>query len=197
MGAGAKTDGVSTCIFPSSASNVPVELFEVAVPLVIEEKEFLTNSAGPGRQRGGLGQRMSFRLLTGFEGTATVALQPMGQHVPPFGLNGAGEAMTAEIMVDGRVLTREEKLTIAGAMEVKDTNVLVSMDTAGGGGFGPAEERNAALVADDVRNGLISADQAMAIYGVVLDLVTFKVNTVATAERRRALAAARKKLPVS
>jgi len=197
MGAGAKTDGVSTCIFPSSASNVPVELFEVAVPLLVEEKEFRTNSAGPARQRGGLGQRMSFRLLPGFEGTATVALQPMGQHVPPFGLNGGGEAATAEIMVDGRVLTREEKLTTAGAMEVKDTNVLVSMDTAGGGGFGPAEEREVALVAEDARNGLISADQAPSIYGVVLDPVTFKVNTAATADRRRALTAARKKQPAS
>lgn len=98
MGAGQKTDGISTCIYPSSASNVPVELFEVAVPLLVEEKEFRTDSGGPGRQRGGLGQRVSFRRRPGFEGMLTVATQPMGKNIPPFGLAGGAEAATARVL---------------------------------------------------------------------------------------------------
>ena len=41
LGAGLHSDGAATTIFPSSASNVPVELFENAVPLLVTEKELL------------------------------------------------------------------------------------------------------------------------------------------------------------
>ncbi|MGQ0567991.1 MAG: hydantoinase B/oxoprolinase family protein [Armatimonadota bacterium] len=187
MGAGSKTDGVSACIFPSSASNVPVELFEVAVPLLVEEKEFLTDSGGPGRQRGGLGLRMSFRLLQGFDGIATVALSPMGQHVPPFGLNGGGSARTAELMIDGRVLTREEKLANTGALQIRDAKLLVSMDTAGGGGIGFPEERDPEQVRADVRDGLVSLEQAAQVCGVLIDPVTFTIDENGTIARRQEL----------
>jgi N-methylhydantoinase B/oxoprolinase/acetone carboxylase alpha subunit len=38
MGAGAHSDGNPTLLFPRSASNVPIEMFEVAAPVLVHEK---------------------------------------------------------------------------------------------------------------------------------------------------------------
>ncbi|MCZ7570583.1 MAG: hydantoinase B/oxoprolinase family protein [Ardenticatenaceae bacterium] len=194
-GAGARSDGVSTCIYPSSASNVPVELFEVAVPVRVEQKEFLTDSAGAGRQRGGLGQRLTFRLRDEFDGTATVAVWLHGQNVPPFGLHGGGAARTAEALVDGRILDREERVSHLGALLMEDPAMLAGLDTAGGGGFGPPDERDPERVRQDVRDELVSCERAASLYGVVIDPTTLEIDAHATRTRRHELRAARPAMP--
>lgn len=191
MGAGTRTDGISSCIYPSSASNVPVELFEVAVPLLVEEKQFLTDSGGPGRQRGGCGQRMSFRLLDRFDGVATASIWLHGQQIPPFGLHSGGAAITAEVLINGKFLSREERMVRSGALHLDDPEMLVSFDTAGGGGFGPPEERDPILVREDVRDGLISFQQAAEVYSVVIDPATLTIDETATAGLRQRLRATR------
>jgi N-methylhydantoinase B/oxoprolinase/acetone carboxylase alpha subunit len=192
MGAGGQTDGVSACIYPSSASNVPVELFEVAVPLLIEQKEFRTDSGGAGRQRGGLGVRTSFRLLEGFDGRATASLWLHGQNIPNFGLQGGTEGATADVYIDGRKLSREENLTRTGALQLEPgSKTLVSMDTPGGGGFGPPETRDPAQVWEDVRDGLVSSEGAAQLYGVVIDPDTMAIDEQATLLRRQGLRSTR------
>ncbi len=42
------------------------------------------------------------------------------------------------------------------------------LELPGGGGLGSPQERDPALVAEDVRNGLVSAESARADYGVVV-----------------------------
>ena len=186
MGAGSRTDGVSACIYPSSASNVPVEMFEVAVPVLIEEKEFITDSGGPGRQRGGLGPRVVIRRMEGFRGNLLVSPWLHGQNEPPFGLNGGGSAHTAEVLINGRVLTPEERHA-AGAITLDDAETTLGLAAAGGGGFGPPEERDPALVWMDVRDGLVSREAAEAVYGVVLDPRSGALDEEATRSRRAAL----------
>ena len=44
----------------------------------------------------------------------------------------------------------------------------IRIESPGGGGFGPAFERDPALVATDVRLGFVSRENATAQYGVVL-----------------------------
>lgn len=183
-GAGAATDGISACIYPSSASNVPVELFEVAVPLLVTEKEFLADSGGAGRQRGGLGHRTSIRLRGDFDGSATVAVWLHGQNVPPFGLHRGMPGQTSEAYLNGRPLTREEKIGRAGALQLDDASLVVSIDVAGAGGFGSPTERDSHAVRDDVRDGLVSLEAADRLYGVVLDPETWGVDASRTAIRR-------------
>ncbi|MFM7302109.1 MAG: hydantoinase B/oxoprolinase family protein, partial [Alphaproteobacteria bacterium] len=59
-GAGARPrqDGLSATPFPSGVRNVPIETTEAITPLLVWRKELRRGSGGPGRQRGGLGQRM-------------------------------------------------------------------------------------------------------------------------------------------
>jgi N-methylhydantoinase B/oxoprolinase/acetone carboxylase alpha subunit len=180
MGASKRADGISTIMCPALAANVPVELFEVAVPVLVEEKGFLQDSGGPGQQRGGLGQRVSYRLLPGFDGTATISIYAGGQHVPPFGLRGGLGGSPAEIMIDGQVLTRDEKLAQTGALQIDSSDLVFSFDSAGGGGYGPPEERDVDLVREDVINGLVSLKQAAQVYGVVIDPETWMIDEHAT-----------------
>jgi N-methylhydantoinase B len=51
-------DGMSATAFPSGVRNTPIEINETLAPLVVWKKEFLSDSGGPGRYRGGLGQVM-------------------------------------------------------------------------------------------------------------------------------------------
>jgi N-methylhydantoinase B len=43
---------------------------------------------------------------------------------------------------------------------------IFSVQTAGGGGFGPVAERDPRAVMHDVRTGRISAERARSVYGV-------------------------------
>ena len=45
---------------------------------------------------------------------------------------------------------------------------------AGGGGFGPPEERVMERVVEDVRNGFVTVKAAEELYGVTIDLDTWE-----------------------
>ena len=54
-----------------------------------------------------------------------------------------------------------------------------------GGGYGPPEERDPALVRRDVREGKISAERARDVYKVAVDTDTWTVDEAETASWRR------------
>lgn len=187
MGAGLNSDGVSTCMHPSSASNVSIELFEVAVPLLVKRKEYLIDSGGAGRHRGGLGQVVDYRLLPGFEGRATISIWAAGQNIPAFGLAGATGGTPAEITRNGKRLGRKAKLKHSGAFRLDDATEYVGFHTAGGGGYGPPLARDVEQVGQDVRDGLVSPAKARELYGVVVDERTFEVDEESTSLIRNRL----------
>jgi 5-oxoprolinase (ATP-hydrolysing)/N-methylhydantoinase A len=164
MGAGARSDGNPTLIFPSSASNVPVEMFEVAAPILVHEKEFLRDSAGPGEYRGGPGQRVSFSRLPGWTEPVMVNFWAHRMRIPPFGLEGGGEASPSRVLIDGRELDRQEFLTKTEGYPLVDDATVCTADIAGGGGFGDPRRRPRERVQDDLRNEIISPESASRDY---------------------------------
>jgi N-methylhydantoinase B len=58
------------------------------------------------------------------------------------------------------------------------------MRSGGGGGYGDPHTRPAAVVAEDVRQGYVSAKAAKELYGVVVDAVTFAVDEKGTKRLR-------------
>ncbi|HZQ08597.1 MAG TPA: hydantoinase B/oxoprolinase family protein [Anaerolineae bacterium] len=145
-GASASQDGSSVC-FPANISNTPVEILESVMPIVCEGKEVIVDSAGMGRQRGGFGQRMTFR-----------ALAPLGyslinarvEHAAQGQLGGlAGRA--------GRALANGVELPSGsdGTLQIGERLVV---ETPGGGGLGLVEERDLRLIEADLRQGLVTAD---------------------------------------
>ena len=80
--------------------------------------------------------------------------------------------------------TISEPMGIA-ARRVMNTNDVVRMVTATGGGYGDPFKRPADKVAMDVKNEYITVDQAKEDYGVLVDPETFKVLGL-TEERQKA-----------
>src|SRR6202008_838495 len=77
-------DGVSALLWPTSAANTSIELLEQRGPVLVAEKAYVPDSGGPGRHRGGLGQRVSVRKLhaDGLPTLSSVYPEGVGIEVP-------------------------------------------------------------------------------------------------------------------
>jgi N-methylhydantoinase B/oxoprolinase/acetone carboxylase alpha subunit len=155
LGARASVDGVNTLKFPTSSANVPVESFETQTPLVIERKEFIPNSGGAGKFRGGVGQRVIFHLPPDFAGTATMSIRPQMIAAPAQGLAGGCPGQKTGVILNGESLTRASEVVRRGSVRLTPGDRLVTIE-AGGGGFGPPEERDPDLVAADLLGGYVT-----------------------------------------
>jgi N-methylhydantoinase B len=164
LGAGAGRDGEGSFIFPANGANTPVEILESDAPLLVERRELLPDSGGPGRQRGGLGRREVFRVpADGYAPAPPVnlGLQSGRFRLPPAGLFGGQPGARAQFLVNGQPgdpygLTR---------LSPGDT---VTLDAAGGGGYGEPRERDHAQVIADVRDGRVSRASALRDYGLAI-----------------------------
>ncbi len=139
-------------------ANNPIELVENEFPLRVLTYALRNDSGGPGRFRGGLGAERSFELLTDCE------LSTQFDHVkfPPPGLNGGAPGATAKILVerDGTVVELPGKSSGYRLRQGDRVTVL----TQGGGGLGPAAERDPAALARDLLTGKVTAEAALTDY---------------------------------
>ena len=157
------------------------EMFEQQTPHRLLTHEFLTDSAGAGRYRGGLG--VETRYLVGGEGTQVVTFGD-GDEEGAFGLDGGGDGSLNRIELtypDGR----EYKTTSKDMVSDVPAGTLYVQEAGGGGGFGDPRERPAELVAHEVRDGIISPEAAREIYGVVVDPETSSLDIAETETLRR------------
>jgi N-methylhydantoinase B len=176
-GAGARPqqDGLSATPFPSGVRNVPIEITEAITPLIVWRKELRRGSGGPGRQRGGLGQRME---IANRDDAAFGIQARFERGVYPARGRSGGEAGAK-----GRLsLATGASLAIKGLQIIPAGDRLI-VEMPGGGGYGDPFTRDPALVARDVHHGLIEPDAAEADYGVILN-DKGELNTEATARRR-------------
>jgi 5-oxoprolinase (ATP-hydrolysing)/N-methylhydantoinase A len=167
QGASAHGDGKSALLYPTSAANVSVEMFESRTPLVVECKELIADSGGPGRHRGGLGQRVRMRLRRPSPNPVLVDFRPHGMLVSTPGLHGGlpGRRARAFVVEDGRV--RAASATI-GVAELRGTEERATIEIAGGSGFGDPGARPPAEIQADLDDGYITAD-GTAAYGAAVD----------------------------
>jgi N-methylhydantoinase B len=156
------------------------EMFEQQTPHRVLEHELLTDSAGAGEWRGGLGVRT--RLKLGGEATQLVTFGD-GDVEPAFGVHGGGDGGLNFIDLhhpDGTVYRTTTKDLVLGV----PNGTEYVQEASGGGGYGDPRRRPAAKVARDVRCGTLSVEKARDAYGVVVDPVTFAVDEVKTKEQR-------------
>jgi N-methylhydantoinase B len=149
------------------------EMFEQQTPHLLLEHEFWTNSAGAGKYRGGLGILTKYKV--GGKDTKLVTFGD-GDVEPAFGLFGGKDGTLNKIELwypDGNKYLATTKDLIEGVPE----ETIVAQEAGGGGGYGDPLERSVKLVQQEVKNGIISVDQAKEIYGVVIDPNTFEINT--------------------
>ena len=168
-GATGAGDGMGLNMFPSSASNVPVEVFELNSPTLVVAKEFILDSAGTGKFRGSPGQRVCISKLPGQPNPLNIYFHPNRLSFSPVGIFGGSDGTKTRVILNDVVLSDNPESMKQGYVTLeKDTDRLVIEFPSGGGAYDP-KERDPILVAQDVQDGLISAEKALADYGMDLD----------------------------
>jgi N-methylhydantoinase B len=182
QGASQASDGPTLTRFhDGDASNTPSEVIELRYPIRCERFELRAGVGGAGTFRGGLGIRRDYRI-TG----PGVLMQTANENtidVLGKGLGGGAEGGHSSVVLwpeSERETVLETRVSHFGPFESGD---VISLRSAGGGGWGSPWGRDPALVLRDVRDELCTVEEARAIYGVVvreLDEDTWELNREAT-----------------
>jgi N-methylhydantoinase B len=138
------------------------EMFEQQTPHRLLRHEYITDSAGAGQWRGGLGVETIFEF--GSDDTQVVTFGD-GDFEPAFGLFGGGEGTLNFIRMkypDGHEVTPKNKDLILGVPK----GTIYHQQAGGGGGYGDPKKRDRAVVREEVRNGVISDKAAREKYGL-------------------------------
>jgi N-methylhydantoinase B len=143
-------------------SNMPVEIMEAEHPVRVEEYALVPDSCGPGRWRGGLGLRRTYRILAA---EALLQMRTDRAAFPPYGLAGGGCGGRTRNFIEHNGERRP--LPAKVTMRVEGGTLIVH-EQAGGGGFEPPQLREPARVAEDVAEGKITRDYARAQHGVCI-----------------------------
>jgi N-methylhydantoinase B len=153
-------DGAATTPSPSNMTGTPIEVWEDLTGMLIESKALLEDSGGPGEYRGGLGQQIEFVNDSGSE--IAIACLAGRTDFAPRGVRGGRPGGLREIRVNGTKVHPKGRYVLAPG------DRLTTIE-AGGGGFGDPRRRNAAALARDVAQGLVSARSALEDYGTPVD----------------------------
>ncbi len=166
----------------ANTRNNPIEEMELSAPVVCERYELRDEAPAPGRWRGGLGAVKRWRFLE------KTSIGSTGDHRagdPPRGLRGGANGKP------GRMLHRpagsDEAAELPAKVSAFDLYPGDSLEIVGisGAGLGSPCERDPAKVQADVRDGLLSEEDAARDYGVVMS--GGSVDEAATRARRREL----------
>ncbi len=166
----------------ANQSNVPIEMIENTYPLRIERYEFVRDTGGAGRMRGGMAIRREYRLLAN---SADLNVRSDKRAFPPHGLEGGTDGNPSSNRVIGEGRDDLLPVLLASPAPMRGGEVF-SHIMPSGGGFGPAFERDPARVLKDVTLDKVSRKGAEEQYGVILDETVdgLSVNYEETRRRR-------------
>lgn len=185
FGASARHDGYSTLCFPYNTRNIPVEVIENEARVRYLRKEFVADSGGPGRNRGGLGQELEFEILDGgtdearyVESSVRISGRVESGVMPAFGRCGGMSGRGGGLWLDSQAVEHGVYRKLAPGQRVRFV-------MTGGGGYGNPLEREPDRVLADVRDGKVSIESALADYAVVINERTSSVDVERTNHLRR------------
>jgi len=159
-GARPTKDGLDGTAFPSGVRTMPVEATENVAPVVFWRKELRPDSGGAGHTRGGFGQIMEIGTKGELEFAVNAIFDRVGN--PPKGRDGGGLGAAGIV-----ALASGASLRTKGFQIIPDGEHLL-LHLPGGGGMGDPTTRDPASVARDVRDGMVSVENAAGIYKVVV-----------------------------
>ncbi|MBM3523952.1 MAG: hydantoinase B/oxoprolinase family protein [Alphaproteobacteria bacterium] len=159
-GARPTKDGLHTTAFPSGVRTVPAEAVENTTPMIVWRKEFREGSAGAGRWRGGVGQV----LEVGCEDDAPFSVAAMFERTKfaARGFQGGRDGAAGIARLKSGMALRGK-----GRQTIPDRDRL-HVELPGGAGWGDPLQRESWRVAEDVADDLVTREQALSDYGVVI-----------------------------
>ena len=137
------------------------EMFEQQTPHTLIKHEYLEDSAGAGKWRGGLGTETIYKI--GSENTQVVTFGD-GDFEPAFGLFDGRDGVLNLIKLtypDGTELVPRNKDLITGV----PAGTVYYQIAGGGGGYGDPKQRDRKTLKREIRDGIISMEQAQDLYG--------------------------------
>ena len=184
------------------------EWFEMNFPVLYLFRRHATDSAGPGRFRGGLAVETAHTPHDAPESRlGGVAYGVAGLRNSGHGMYGGYPGAPSVIVLREGTRVREVMAGDRNAVDLDEVGGqervlpycnfdfnegdVLYMRVASGGGYGDPLARAPGLVQADVEDGVVSGDAARDIYGVVLDPGTRQVDPEATDALRRRLAGER------
>ena len=177
------SDGESF-LYPLSAGacrNTPSEVLESTYPIIVDSAKLIPDSGGPGRHRGGVGSRTTFRLTKPGIFYATIE---KGK-TPHWGIFGGKDGLRNYALVQSK--TKGEFEVLKNPAVPLDPSDRVSVTAGGGGGYGDPLDRDPEAVRQDVIEGYVSLEHARQDYGVVIAPETFEIDKQATEKLRDSL----------
>lgn len=167
-----------------------IEIVEGLYPIVWEKWQWATDSAGPGKWRGGCGVENAWFCDSEIEPMHLAYAADPFDYVPAPAIAGGKlppPNSKSLLLADG---TYESPETVRQKMIYLLRRGDKAIDLVqGGAGVGNPLERDPDLVLEDVRDEVVSLEAARSQYGVVIDPVAWRVDTQATEQERQQLAA--------
>jgi len=145
-------DGVH--VHTTNTSNLPVEALEPEYPLIVMRYELIAGSGGAGKFRGGMGLRRAYRA----NAECVVRLDLSRLRSESWGLLGGLPGQRSRVICGPDVVFKKDNATL-------QTGQWFEVITPGAGGYGPPVERDRAMIARDLAEGVIDAQTARKIYG--------------------------------
>ncbi len=155
-GASRGRDGIGRNCFPSSARNVPAEVFELRTPVLIRNRSLRPDSAGEGQWRGAFGHQIEFSSLPNYPKSVSFFLNPDRLRFPPAGMDGGEDGPCTSVVVNGKTLSIDE--IGSGQITLETPEDRLELRIPGGAGFGPLEKRDSKARESDLRSGLVTSD---------------------------------------
>ncbi|MDE2515869.1 MAG: hydantoinase B/oxoprolinase family protein, partial [Rhodospirillales bacterium] len=165
-----------------------IEVIEAENPLEILEYGFVPDTGGAGRYRGGVSLARSWRMLAE-EGVLQVRADRQTHR--PWGLAGGGPGAAGRNLLARGTTAPPEWQSVPGKLtRTFRAGEVFRHELPGGGGYGPALERDLDAVQRDLADGFVTIAGAARDYGVVAHGAPPVIDVVATAALRAQRAAA-------
>jgi N-methylhydantoinase B len=144
----------------TNTMNTPIEEIERNTPILITKYEYRVDSSGAGKYRGGLGVIRSFRMAS--NSTIFTVLAGRERH-GPWGLFGGEKGEKTQVIL--RRNKRTKRISAKETLRLKKDDEI-HIYTAGGGGYGPAYQRDTKKLKEDIDNGLVTKAYAKKYYKI-------------------------------
>lgn len=173
-------DGLSFLMHGNAGYERNIEGYEWQYPVIYRRFQLVPDSGGAGKYRGSNGLLREIEFLTEAQLTVRATDRCL---IPPRGAAG-GRAGKGGAWVVNQGQPGEITLPSKKTNHVVQAGDVLTATVSGGGGYGDPLERDPALVARDVRIGMVTRKAAAETYGVAID-PDGAIDKAATARLRK------------
>ncbi len=170
-GGSVESDGLNHGNAPISTATIPpMEILESVYPVMFRQWALRPDSGGAGMHRGGMGAVYEIEVLEE-NGAEAFLFGERGRFAPKGVAGGADAALNVFSYASGDGFAHPPLASKMRGIKLAQGQSVI-LETPGGGGYGPAADRDPGAIARDVARGLVTADKADQTYGTAWRKVT-------------------------